>query len=587
MKYTLNENAKFFLNEKYILDERFILNEVSVTIYSTIINYIKQILDNIKNDKNADKKNIIKRLISQTNNILNELKNIKDANIIKGHVKAYLNNIEALLKVLDPSFSYQANASDNIAFSVPFKHLYALLNSANSDKETINKIKKEVAEANTIFNELLNNIDEVKIGDTKFSKSEQEIITTKFYRNVLKARGNQEANKNETVINGLNNIYKIITNIDLKGNVKLASFLTEVEKLNNSEFNTFLSKLEIKDTDKLLGKIIDWDAAFKNAPDKNDFWDEYYREVWGPNAEKIRALGPAFRQECEVLGFTNEANPFLRFIERFYAKKLQSGIRNTPYNFPISMRHYVAIHDAIARKDMSISDLVQPNAPASENNLIIWCRDFYVKSSGDANNYLNYFNTFRDKNYAEIAQIDNTGEVIHNLLINLGTSMESILYNIFVESKPINDMLKPGQAEKPKPIYELKLRPIQDIIRIANILKVKGNENKAWESSNNAKLITLLKNNPKYKNDPAKWAKWFIIVIARRGGANEDKLNDLSSTFSGWWKTEWKNIPYDAEAQIIRELSNLGGRITSTELDKIIKAFNDPKNTDGKNGWLS
>ena len=87
-----------------------------------------------------------------------------------------------------------------------------------------------------------------------------------------------------------------------------------------------------------------------------------------------------FEQECTVLGFTEDTNPFIGFLKKYLIA------------FDISASAYTALHDATANEEgLSLADIAG-KGPLGETHPI-FCKDLYRKSADDIKDYLKWQRT--------------------------------------------------------------------------------------------------------------------------------------------------------------------------------------------------
>lgn len=195
----------------------------------------------------------------------------------------------------------------------------------------------------------------------------------------------------------------------IKDEQNLQNVETIVSKINNSEAhalddakniaNTMTElkniNVKIKDSDdaanfevgEKLAKDASWDELYKSMANKNKFWEKYFAEFWGANANKIKSLGSVFKQECEVYGFT-DSNPFIKYLKGFLLK----------FNITFTSAQYQSIHNAIASgrggKVKDLNDLGSKTGNAdsivNKGHNILAYTDLYTKPGKDIETYMYY-----------------------------------------------------------------------------------------------------------------------------------------------------------------------------------------------------
>lgn len=396
MKYYLNESIK------YILSERFVLNEDTSTIVSELDSLDRILYNYVRSNKESkdtltDTENIknISQELSALNNTLSNYKKTStnifdkainklsgqvlrssDAAKIKGTTKEVLQKVETLLDAT----SIAGTKVNGTATTVRdyLRQIKTLAASDDVSKETLLKIKENVAKISSIINTL----SQKKSNNSDTSKdlvtiAEDALMNVYNLKQFIQKIGGAEK-------------FAALANAD-----KLMLIVTTICK-QQKEGKKSLSeqRQNILDFSNLTKKVIDasgitlntdrtgsinWDDRFAKAKDKNSFWDSYYEKAWGNNSNKIRALGDPFRNQCEKLGFSEKTNPFISFIRKYIIEK----------NYPIGGSIYTAIHNAVATGKLS-QGLLKGTVGNKIN--ILDCKDLYTKSTKEITDYFNYFN---------------------------------------------------------------------------------------------------------------------------------------------------------------------------------------------------
>lgn len=231
--------------------------------------------------------------------------------------------------------------------------------------------------------------------DDVITKKNLEFIKTSLviFKNSLNGLKNKENLKLiETVVSKINNMGAI------EDDKSIANTVAELEDINT----TIKNKTRSKDREKLtagekLAGDASWDDLYKNTIDKNKFWEKYFTEFWGSNANKIKSLGSVFKQECEVYGFT-DSNPFIKYIKGFLLKN----------NISFTSAQYQAIHNSIASgrggKVKDLNDLgLKDGAKESINkgyNILAYT-DLYTKPGKEIEMYMYYSQIVKSKASAD------------------------------------------------------------------------------------------------------------------------------------------------------------------------------------------
>lgn len=396
MKYYLNESIK------YILSEQFVLNEDASTIVSELdsldrilYNYVRS--NKESKDTSTDTENIknISQELSALNNTLSNYKktstNILDKAInklsgqvlkssdaakIKGATKEVLQKVETLLDAT----SIAGTKVNGTATTVKdyLRQIKALAASDDVSKETLLKIKENVAKISSIINAL----SQKKSDDSNTSKdlvtiAEDALMNVYNLKQFIQKIGGAE--KFAALANA-DKLMLVVTTIrkqQKEGKKSLSEQRQNILDFSNLTKKVINASGITLNTDR-TGSI-NWDERFAKAKDKDSFWDSYYEKAWGNNSNKIRALGDPFRNQCEKLGFSEKTNPFISFIRKYIIEK----------NYPIGGGIYTAIHNAVATGKLSQGLL--KGAVGNKIN-ILDCKDLYTKSAKEITDYFNYFN---------------------------------------------------------------------------------------------------------------------------------------------------------------------------------------------------
>ena len=396
MKYYLNESIK------YILSERFVLNEDASTIVSELdsldrilYNYVRS--NKESKDTSTDTENIksISQELSALNNTLSNYKKTStnifdkainklsgqvlkssDAAKIKGATKEVLQKVETLLDAT----SIAGTKVNGTATTVKdyLRQIKALAASDDVSKETLLKIKENVAKISSIINAL----SQKKSENSNTSKdlvtiAEDALMNVYNLKQFIQKIGGAE--KFAALANA-DRLMLVVTTIckqQKEGKKSLSEQRQNILDFSNLTKKVINASGITLNTDR-TGSI-NWDERFAKAKDKNSFWDSYYEKAWGSNSNKIRALGDPFRNQCEKLGFSEKTNPFISFIRKYVIEK----------NYPIGGSIYTAIHNAVATGKLS-QELLKGTVGNKIN--ILDCKDLYTKSAKEITDYFNYFN---------------------------------------------------------------------------------------------------------------------------------------------------------------------------------------------------
>ena len=130
---------------------------------------------------------------------------------------------------------------------------------------------------------------------------------------------------NKALVNSLAQEHSLERQLELLKKNGFSNFAKEVKSFTDkysSSLKTLAKeyKIDTRDTSKALDTK-DWDKTYKDWPKDNksqeEFWNLYYKNVWGSDAQKVAYLGEAFRQELTSWGFTENHNPFITFVKKY------------------------------------------------------------------------------------------------------------------------------------------------------------------------------------------------------------------------------------------------------------------------------
>ncbi len=305
---------------------------------------------------------------------INELQpfadNLTNQNIQLNAVKT---NIQGYLTSLNNNFG-NTIFSQNSALADQYDTLSALLDqettNTTSDKLLVKQILPVFASFNTALLSALEKMKEVLAGQI-----EDFIKVINNCLNTLDSKNFDTTNVPTEIVEEINNVNTIIADKNLS-TLSISQLIQLLQQSNLVAIETELglaslktTRAQIKDTE-----VDEWkDLISKASGDPtalDSVWTNYYETEWGDNANKIKALGRAFKEDCLELGFISRTNPFIAFLKT-----------NPEIISHIDKTHYAVIHNMFVRRILRASDLAKnTGTPAA---LLIRCFDFYVKSALD------------------------------------------------------------------------------------------------------------------------------------------------------------------------------------------------------------
>ena len=601
MKYYLNESIKHILSEQFVLNEAIKHSDLIVQC-KTICNYIKKLLDELENgtdDANA-KEDALNKIFDRTTSLMQDTRKVNDVEIIKGKAKDYINTIQSLITIIDPSTFNDSITADNktTAFGKFFAHLNELIEKSDVKKS---ELTSELSKIDTVIQTAMDGLANITNNATETkTKDDQIVALTRAYKLIYKVSqaSETEYDNNESIsetIEGLNKaLDKVIKAKDkAEKNNAINNFVTLCEEIAEGDIAELIDNLTISNYSQTgletsLSKGIDWAKEYKNTPDKDLFWNKYYNSAWGKNADKIKSLGESFKQECTVLGFTEVTNPFIAFIKKYYTEDAEmQAAGKSAAGYYIDIQHYEAIHNAIAENKLLKRDITNnPKEPITVNNNIIFYRDFYAKPGNEAKIYIDTLSKLRNMNIKNLVLENKTVQT--NLIACSNGDNELFIAAVLTNKVPLKDLLADKANLSPiTPTRDDKLRPVQDLEQLLTLMNANDTNKEVWNSMSTDKLIAGIKET--FKGEEAKYAKWIICYIANSQESDDAKINklkNLNNTYK-WFNSFDSSLDVVKKVKIITELNRYGGNIDWKMLDNIIKAFEKEEDPAAKGkSWL-
>ena len=601
MKYYLNASIKYILSEQFVLNEAMKHSELIVQCVA-IREYIKKLLDELENgtDSTNAKEDALNKIFDRTTSLMQDTRKVNDVEIIKGKAKDYIDAIQSLITIVDPSTSDDSITADNktTAFGKFFAHLNELIEKSDVKKS---ELTSELSKIDTVVQTAMDGLANItnSAAETK-TKDDQIVALTKAYKLIYKVSqmSEKEYDNNETiseVIEELNKALKAATEAedDKAKNETKNNFISLCEEIVNSDTAKIIDTLTVgeysqTDLEANLNSSSDWAKEYKNTPNKDLFWNKYYSGAWGKNADKIKSLGESFKQECVVLGFTEATNPFIAFIKKYFTEDVEmQAAGKKAAGYYIDIQHYEAIHNAIAQNKLLKRDITDnPKDPITVNNNIIFYRDFYAKPGNDADIYINTLSKLRDVDVNKLVLENKTVQT--NLMASSGSDNKIFIAAVLTNKVPLKVLLdNEANLSAIVPTIDDKLRPVQDLEQLLTLMNANDTNKEVWNSTSTDKLVAGVKET--FKGEEAKYAKWIICYIANSQETDDAKINklkNLNNTYK-WFSSADSSLDVAKKVKIIAELNRYGGDIDWKMLDNIIKAFEKEENPAAKGkSWL-
>ena len=601
MKYYLNESIKYILSEQFVLNEAMKHNDL-IAQCEAIYNYIKKLLDELENgtdDTNA-KENALNKIFDRTTALIQDTRKVNDVEIIKGKAKDYIDAIQSLIAVVDPSTSDSSITADNktTAFGKFFAHLNELIEKSDVKKS---ELTSELGKIDTVVQTAINSLTNITNSAKEIkTKDDQIVVLTKAYKLIYKVSqaSEKEYDNNEAIseaVKELSDALKKVAeahNAEAKNNAK-NNFITLCEEITKDDIAELIDNLTVNNYSQTgletsLSKNIDWAKEYKSTPDKDLFWNKYYNGAWGKNADKIKSLGESFKQECTVLGFTEITNPFIAFIKTYFTEdaEMQAAGKKAA-GYYIDIQHYEAIHNAIAENKLLKRDITDsPKEPITVNNNIIFYRDFYAKPGNEADSYINALSKLRNMDISKLVLENKTVQT--NLMASSGSDNKIFIAVVLTNKVSLKDLLNDEANLSPiTPTRDDKLRPVQDLEQLLTLMNANDTNKEVWNNASTDKLVAGIKET--FKGEEAKYAKWIICYIANSQETDDAKINklkNLNNTYK-WFNSFDSSLDVTKKVKIITELNRYGGNIDWKMLDNIIKAFEKEEDPAAKGkSWL-
>ena len=253
MKYYLNESIKYILSEQFVLNEAMKHSEL-IAQCGAICDYIKKLLDELENgtdDTNA-KEDALNKIFDRTTSLMQDTRKVNDVEIIKGKAKDYINTIQSLITVIDPSTFNDSITADNktTAFGKFFAHLNELIEKSEVKKS---ELTSELSKIDTVVQTAMDGLANItnSAAETK-TKDDQIVALTKAYKLVYKVSQASEAeyDNNESIsetIEGLSDALKKVTeakNDEAKNNAR-NNFITLCEEITKGDIAELIDNLTV------------------------------------------------------------------------------------------------------------------------------------------------------------------------------------------------------------------------------------------------------------------------------------------------------------------------------------------------------
>ena len=253
MKYYLNESIKYILSEQFVLNEAMKHNDL-ITQCEAICDFIKKLLDNLKNgtDDTNVKESALNKIFDRTTSLRQGIRKVNDVEIIKGKAKDYIDAIQSLIAVVDPSTFNDSITADNktTAFGKFFAHLNELIEKSDVKKS---ELTSELGKIDTVVRTAIDGLASITNSAAEMkTKDEQIVALTRAYKLIYKVSqsSENEYDNNESIseaIEGLNKaLDKVIKAKDkAEKNNAINNFVTLCEEIAEGDIAELIDNLTI------------------------------------------------------------------------------------------------------------------------------------------------------------------------------------------------------------------------------------------------------------------------------------------------------------------------------------------------------
>lgn len=227
-------------------------------------------------------------------------------------------------------------------------------------------------------------------------------------------------------------------------------------------------KLRIK-TLTLDTEVTDWTATYAAAINKNAVWEDYLYTEWHPiltDAEfkLLLKIQEPFKIECATYGFeadlknkTSFTNPFAQFIKGIFLK-LRSP----------SAASYTVIHNAISKNRLNVAEL-QAGGKLKLNSILL-CNELYELSTEAMSQYINkYSNLIRNTDSENLLKIfyekvDNNSQ--YKPTNNVLNSLSMINQQELALNKKVSSLQDESSSEEGL----AKAKELEDLTKLKNLI---------------------------------------------------------------------------------------------------------------------
>lgn len=470
MKFILNENSKFLLEERFILQEAS-MAEVAQTWTDQLLKSLENAqevlaaylghLDGSKKSKSAAD---AEKAINNRKPLINELKTAGEAienslslpadklaadnyKALKAEINAYGSRLRIAFQETNGKRAIVLSKSQERLLlpqvNAQVKALTTLGTKTTLTADDITDLKEILEWCTTNIEPLFDvtdqedtvNTDQAKL--EKFKKSCQECIDLikdlqvdlpddfmgfstsdlKTYQGLVQQALTKPKLKNAEAVR---------KNTDYKQELldRLDNYQAQVDALLTNYRNISKSAILTADLNQ------DWKTKYADAQNKEAIIEEFIYTVWKNDYDEVLKIKKTLLQECDAYGFNTtgeQANPFISFISNVYLKyKLSPDIYNVIHN--------LVVHNKLAGKDLA-------GKGAMGFGNLIFCRALYVLGAEAIKQYI-----IKQSNLLEASvvpeEFNSAAEMTFNALYKLSTTVtgEQAKNSADLSLRPMNEV---------------------------------------------------------------------------------------------------------------------------------------------------
>lgn len=451
MKFILNENKKFLLEERFILQEASmgdVAKQWTDRLESTFPKtekvlqlYIKHSGTDSASKEGIQKRKELKTAIEKATEELENSLSLPYSDLATGKATA------TIKKELVDYGSELIKVEETIGKTDSNKDILQLLDNRISELQTIRNLENPFAGGDKNFKALMqifkwvnDNIIPLFATDTadkdeaKF-KEFQELCTECL--NLIKdLRVDLPDDFSEFSNDSLKSYYTLIQAALDASNLNVTDMTTKLH--NITTLDSYLNAVQtLKDAlTKLTQSVIlnpdttqDWKTKYANAQNKEAVIEEFIYTTWKNDYDAVLKIKKTLLQECDAFGFTDseKGNPFISYISNIYLK------------YKIEPELYNIVHNMVATQRLTGADLLGKGSMGQGN--LVFCKALYTAGAGAAKLYLRkQYNLLHATKLPE--EFETAAEMAFNALYKLSAVVkgEQTKNSINLELRPMTEV---------------------------------------------------------------------------------------------------------------------------------------------------